>query len=111
MHDRVVAMRAQPRRRVGSRAMKLLYKPFGIVAGILSGLLARRLFTVLWGAIDEREPPEAKTERASWPSVLAAAAIQGATFSATRAAVDRAGARTFQHLFGVWPGERESDEA
>jgi hypothetical protein len=90
--------------------MKLLYKPFGVVAGILSGLLARRLFTVLWGAIDDREPPEAKTERASWPRVLTAAAIQGATFSATRAAVDRAGARGFEHLFGVWPGEREPDK-
>lgn len=91
--------------------MKLLYKPFGVIAGIISGLLARRLFTVLWGTIDDAEPPEAKTERASWPRVLAAAAIQGATFSATRAAVDRAGARTFQHLFGIWPGERNSDRA
>ena len=92
-------------------AMKLLYKPFGLIAGLVSGLLARRLFTAVWAAIDDEEPPEAKTERASWSRVLAAAAIQGATFSATRAAVDRAGARTFQHLFGVWPGERESDRA
>ena len=91
--------------------MKLLYKPFGLLAGILSGLLARRLFTVLWGVVDEHEPPEAKTERASWPRVLAAAAIQGVTFSVTRAAVDRAGARTFAHLFGVWPGERDPDRA
>ncbi|HET6448082.1 MAG TPA: DUF4235 domain-containing protein [Conexibacter sp.] len=91
--------------------MKLLYKPFGVIAGILSGLLARRLFTVLWGAIDDQEPPEAKTERASWSRVLIAAAVQGATFSATRAAVDRAGARTFAHLFGVWPGERKPDKA
>jgi len=91
--------------------MKLLYKPFGLLAGIVSGLLARRLFTVLWGAIDDQEPPEAKTERASWARVLAAAAIQGATFSATRAAVDRAGARAFQHFLGVWPGERKPDEA
>lgn len=91
--------------------MKLLYKPFGLLAGIVGGLLARRLFTVVWGAIDEREPPEPTTERASWPSVLGAAAVQGVTFSVTRAAVDRAGASVFNHLFGVWPGEREADEA
>lgn len=91
--------------------MKLLYKPFGIVAGIVGGLLARRLFTAVWGLIDDEEPPEAKTERASWPRVLAAAAIQGATFSATRAVVDRAGARGFEHLFGVWPGEKNPDRA
>jgi len=91
--------------------MKLLYKPFGLIAGIVGGLLARRLFTAVWGAIDDAEPPEAKTERASWPRVLLAATVQGATFSATRAAVDRAGARTFEHLFGVWPGERDPDKA
>jgi uncharacterized protein DUF4235 len=91
--------------------MKLLYKPFGLLAGILSGLVARRLFTVLWGAIDDQEPPEATTERASWPRVVGAAAVQGATFAATRAVVDRAGAKGFAHLFGVWPGEREPDRA
>jgi xanthosine utilization system XapX-like protein len=91
--------------------MKLLYKPFGLLVGIVGGLLARRLFTVLWGAIDDEEPPEATTERASWPRVLGAAAVQGATFSITRAAVDRAGARTFEHLFGIWPGEREPDRS
>ncbi|HXE46659.1 MAG TPA: DUF4235 domain-containing protein [Conexibacter sp.] len=89
--------------------MKLLYKPFGLLAGIVGGRLARRLFTALWGVLDEQEPPKAKTERASWARVLAAAAIQGVTFSVTRAAVDRAGARTFEHLFGVWPGERDPD--
>jgi xanthosine utilization system XapX-like protein len=91
--------------------MKLLYKPFGLLVGILGGLVARRLFTALWGAIDDEEPPEATTERASWPRVVGAAAIQGATFSATRAVVDRAGAKGFAHLFGVWPGERKPDEA
>ena len=96
---------------VGFPAMKLLYKPVGLIAGILSGLLARRLFTAVWGAIDDQEPPEAKTERASWPRVLLAAAVQGAVFSGTRAAVDRAGARPFHHVSGVWPGEREPDRA
>jgi hypothetical protein len=91
--------------------MKLLYKPFGLLAGIVGGLLARRLFTVVWGAIDDEEPPEPTTERASWPRVVGAAAIQGATFSAVRAAVDRGGARAFQHLFGIWPGERDPDRA
>jgi hypothetical protein len=91
--------------------MKLLYKPFGLVAGIVGGMLARRVFTVVWGAIDDEEPPEATTERASWPRVLGAAAIQGATFAATRALVDRAGARAFQHLVGIWPGERDPDRA
>ena len=89
--------------------MRLLYKPFGLVAGIVGTRLARRLFAALWGRIDDAEPPTATTEGASWPRVVGAAALQGATLSATRAAVNRASAKSFAHLFGVWPGEREPD--
>jgi hypothetical protein len=91
--------------------MKLLYKPFGIVAGILGGVIARRIFDAMWTRIDDAKPPRATTELASLPRVVGAAALEGATFAATRAAVDRAGARTFHHLFGIWPGEREPDKA
>ncbi len=104
-------MRGEPRLRVGFGAMKLLYKPFGIVAGIFGGMLARRIFDALWARIDDAAPPRATTERASLPRIVGAAALQGATFAATRAAVDRAGARTFQHLFGMWPGERRPDKS
>ncbi|MGB2710230.1 MAG: DUF4235 domain-containing protein [Conexibacter sp.] len=89
--------------------MRLLYKPFGLLAGLLGGLLARRLFSAIWGRIDDAEPPKATTERASWPRVVGAAALEGATFAATRAAVDRAGAKSFAHVVGIWPGEREPD--
>ena len=91
--------------------MRLLYKPFGLIAGIVGGMLARRLFGALWARIDDAEPPKPTTERTSWPRVVGAAALQGAVFRGTKAAVDRAGAKSFAHLFGVWPGEREPDEA
>jgi xanthosine utilization system XapX-like protein len=91
--------------------VKLLYKPFGIVAGIVGGLLAKRVFNLVWGLVDEEEPPSPTTERATWPKVLGAAAAQGLTFSVTRAAVDRAGAKSFQHVIGAWPGEKEPDPA
>jgi hypothetical protein len=86
--------------------MKLIYKPFGIVLGLMAGLVSKRLFDALWGVIDEEEPPKATTRDTNWTRVLLAAAVQGATFKATRAAVDRAGARGWNHLFGVWPGEK-----
>jgi xanthosine utilization system XapX-like protein len=91
--------------------VKLLYKPFGIVFGIVGGLLARRVFDAVWGLVDKEEPPTATTKRATWPKVLGAAAAQGVTFSVTRAAVDRAGAKSFQHMTGAWPGEKEPDPA
>lgn len=91
--------------------MRLLYKPFGIAAWIGATVIARQAFIKVWGAIDEVEPPKATTRDATWPKVIGAAAIQGAIVSGTRAAVGRAGARSFAHLTGAWPGEREPDEA
>lgn len=90
--------------------MKLLYKPFGIIAGLVGGLLARRIFDAIWSAVDDEAPPKPTVEHTSWPRVISAAVLQGATFSATKAVVDRAGARGFQHLVGVWPGDKEPKE-
>ncbi len=38
--------------------MKLLYKPFGVILGILAGLLGRKAFDFVWTKIDDEEPPE-----------------------------------------------------
>ena len=89
--------------------MGLLYKPFGILLGILAGLLGRRLFTFVWEKIDDEEPPEPTTEEASWRRVLAVAALQGVIFRATRVAVDRYGAIGWRYLTGTWPGEKRPD--
>ena len=86
--------------------MTLIYKPFGIVFGILAGLLSKKLFEVIWGIIDQEEAPKPTTQESNWPKVLGAAAVQGVTFKVTRAAVDRAGAKGFNYLTGVWPGEK-----
>ena len=89
--------------------MKLLYKPFGIVLGILAGFASRQLFSFIWAKIDDEEPPGPTTEQAPWKKVLGAAAVQGVTFSVTKAAVDRAGAKGYAGLTGVWPGEKRPD--
>ena len=89
--------------------MKLLYKPFGIIIGIAAGFLARQVFNEVWGHIDDREPPTPTTLESSWAQVLGAAAVQGATFAVTKAAVNRSGAKGFHWLTGIWPGERRPD--
>ena len=89
--------------------MKLIYKPFGIILGLIAGFLSKKVFDQLWGMIDDREPPKATTKYATWPKVLAAAAVEGIAFKTTRAAVDRAGARGFEHVTGIWPGEKVPD--
>jgi hypothetical protein len=89
--------------------MKLIYKPFGILIGILAGILSKKVFQAVWGVFDDEEPPKPTTQRSSWPKVLGAAVVEGVTFKVTRAAVDRAGAKGFAHLTGIWPGEKEPD--
>ena len=89
--------------------MKLLYKPFGIVMGILAGIVSKKLFNVVWGVFDKEEPPKPTTRDADWGKVLAAAAVQGVTFKVTRAAVDRAGAKGFYGLTGFWPGDKKQE--
>jgi endo-1,4-beta-mannosidase len=91
--------------------MKLIYKPFGIVLGLAAGFLSKKLFDVIWGIFDNEEPPKATTRDATTSKVLAAAAVQGVTFKVTRAAVDRAGARGWNHLFGVWPGDKKQEKS
>jgi Protein of unknown function (DUF4235) len=89
--------------------MKLLYKPFGIIFGIVGGLLGKRLFDFVWTKIDDEEPPEATTEEAQWGKIVVAAALQGMIFKATRAVIDRQGARGWYYLTGSWPGEKRPD--
>jgi len=93
--------------------MSLLYKPFGLILGILAGLLSRKLFDVMWGKLDpdHQEPPEAKTKDTTAAKAIGAQVLQAAVFAGVRAGVDRAGARAFEHTTGVWPGEKEKDPA
>ena len=92
--------------------MGVIYKPFGIILGLIGGLVGKKLFDFAWTKIDDQEPPEATTQDTSWPRLLAAAAVQGVIFRVTRFVIDRYGAIGFQYLTGVWPGEKrpEPDE-
>jgi len=90
-------------------AVKLIYKPIGIVLGILAGLLGRRIFNFAWSRFDDEDPPKPTTELAPWSKVLTAAALQGVIFKVTRVVVDRQAARGWAFLTGTWPGERRPD--
>lgn len=88
---------------------RILFVPFSIGAGLLAGLIGRRLFTFVWGRIDEEEAPEPSHLRTSWTKVLSAAALEGSIFAITRAATDRGARQAFFRLTGTWPGEEEPE--
>jgi hypothetical protein len=85
--------------------MKLLFLPFSIVAGLVAGLLSKKLVAGAWRLVDEEEAPDAKQREISVAKMALALVIEGAIFRAVRGLVDH-GARTlFYRLTGSWPGE------
>jgi hypothetical protein len=88
---------------------RLVYRPFGIIAGILGGILAGAAFKQLWKlTARENNAPKATDEDRGWAEVVLASAVKGAVFGGVRAAVDRAGAAAFSRATGVWPGRPNS---
>jgi hypothetical protein len=89
-----------------SKGAKLAYRPIGLIGGILAGTRSGIVFKQIWKVVaKEDDAPGALQSEYSMREVVLAAAIQGAIFAATKAAVDRAGARGFKQLTGAWPGD------
>jgi hypothetical protein len=87
------------------QGMKLLYKPFSLIAGLIAARIGKAIFNSLWSQIDDREPPEPSAPGTTLTKVVGAAALEAATMAGVAAAADRAAAQTFHHLTGVWPGK------
>ena len=87
--------------------MKLIYKPIGLIMGIIAGLVGRRIFDYVWTKVDDEDPPKGTTQNAPWVKILSAAAMQGIIFKTVRVVVDRYGATGWNYLTGSWPGEKQ----
>jgi hypothetical protein len=91
---------------VSSKGAKIAYRPIGLLGGILAGTVSGAIFKQVWKRLaNEDEAPHALESEYRMREVVLAAAIQGAIFAATKAAVERAGARGFTALTGSWPGD------
>jgi Protein of unknown function (DUF4235) len=89
-----------------SKGATLAYRPIGLIAGILAGLVSGAVFKQIWKRVaNEDDAPGALQSEYPMREVVLAAAIQGAIFAATKAAIDRAGARAFTRVTGKWPGD------
>lgn len=85
--------------------MKVLYKPFAVIAGIVGAKLGERAFRALWAKLDSDEPPKPTLRDANTGKVVAAAALEAAVHSGAKAATTRATAQSFHYLTGFWPGD------
>jgi hypothetical protein len=89
-----------------SKGAKLAYRPVGLIAGLVAGAISGAIFKQVWKLVaKEDDAPTALQSEYKMREVVIAAAIQGAIFAATKAAIERAGARGFKELTGAWPGD------
>jgi hypothetical protein len=91
-----------------SKSAKILYRPWGLVASLVGGLIAGQIFQQVWKRLDPQKPDDPPTPLQSeftLPKILVAALVQGAIFSAVRALINRGGARVFERWTGEWPGD------
>jgi hypothetical protein len=85
--------------------MALLFKPFGLIAGLIASRLAGTIFDRVWNAVDGSDLPDPDVREDSGGRAIVAAALQASIFAATSAAVSRYGMHVFEHTFGRWPGK------
>jgi uncharacterized protein DUF4235 len=92
--------------RAVAKRTKLLYLPFGILAGWVASRAAGGIVKRLWGLVaGETEMPKAMEQERGWAEVVVAATLGGAVFAGVKALVDRAFATGFARGTGVWPGK------
>ena len=89
--------------------MRLLFIPVSLGGSLVAGALGRWLFSKVWEAVDDQEPPESEHLRTTWTKVMLSALLRGAVFAGVRAAVDRSTRLAFMNVTGSWPGEQEPD--
>jgi len=91
-----------------TRSAKILYRPWGLAASLLGGLIAGEIFQQVWKQLDpdsSEDPPKPLESEYRLRKILLAAAIQGAIFTVVRALINRGGARVFERWTGEWPGD------
>jgi len=90
---------------------KLAYMPFSIGSGLLAGLVSRRAFALVWGAVEDSAPPQPEQRAVALRKLVLALAIEGAMLRLVKGLADHGSRRGFAQLTGVWPGEQREQES
>ena len=86
---------------------KVVFLPVSIGGGLLAGLIGKKLFGLMWGTIDDQDPPQSEHRRIHLGKLALALAIEGALFSLVKGFVDHGFRHAYTRLTGSWPGEEQ----
>jgi len=89
---------------------RILFAPVSIIGGLLAGFVGKKLFDLIWGRIDDREPPQPEDRETTWLKLGIALALQGAIFRLIRGGFDHGARRLFARSARTWPGEAKPDK-
>jgi Protein of unknown function (DUF4235) len=89
--------------------VNLVFRPIGIVLGIVAGMGARKLFDFIWSRVDEEEAPNPEHREVKWGKFIAAMLVEGAIFRLIRGFADHHARRAWASLTGTWPGQEEPE--
>lgn len=87
--------------------MTVLFRPLGLVAGLLAGIVARKVFEKGWSSFSDEDPPSPEEESLSLKRLALALLLEGAVFSLVRGLVDHGARVAFRNYTGAWPGEED----
>jgi Protein of unknown function (DUF4235) len=88
---------------------KLIFMPISILTGLLAGIISKKVFALIWGRIDEQDPPQPQNRRADFGKLAVSLALEGALFRLVKGLVDNSSRRGFASVTGAWPGDREPE--
>jgi hypothetical protein len=90
----------------------MAFKPVGILCALVAGLLGKKIFRLLWGLIDDQDPPEPQHRAVDVRKLAAALVLEGAILGLIRGLAQHGARHGFSALAGEWPGEEspESDK-
>lgn len=84
---------------------KVIFIPVRMSAGLLAGMLGKRVFERLWALIDDQQPPKAENRRIGVRKLALALVIEGGLFRVLKGLADHGSRRAFARLTGSWPGD------
>jgi hypothetical protein len=89
--------------------MGLVFRPVGILVGVLAGVVGKKIFDLIWGWIDDEDAPEPKYREIALGKLVVALILEGAIFRVLRGLADYGARHGFARLTGEWPGEARPD--
>jgi hypothetical protein len=89
--------------------MGLVFRPVGILAGLLAGVVGKKIFDLVWALIDDEDAPEPKYREIGFGKLVVALLLEGAIFRVLRGLADHGARHGFARLTGEWPGQERPD--